>query len=73
MVPEAPGCAGCSSLCTKACGIYEIATVAGGIAEAFYGLPKDLETQIFDYLTDDLAEVVERFCLYKKEKNNEKR
>lgn len=50
-----------------------MATVAGGIAEAFYGLPKDLETQIFDYLTDDLAEVVERFCLYKKEKNNEKR
>lgn len=39
------------------------AAMAGGIAEAYYGLPKTLANKVFDYLTDDLKDVIFDFHL----------
>ncbi len=38
-----------------------IACIAGGLAEALYGLPEDIAAQARAYLTDDLKAVVARF------------
>ncbi len=38
-----------------------VACIAGGLAEALYGLPEDIAAQARAYLTDDLAAVVARF------------
>lgn len=38
-----------------------MACITGAIAEAYYGLPKDLEAKGLDFLTDDLKEVVLKF------------
>ena len=38
-----------------------MACIAGAIAEAYYGLPKDLEEKGMEFLTDDLKEVVLKF------------
>lgn len=37
------------------------AAIAGGIAASFYGVPDWMKTKAMSYLTDDLAEIVERF------------
>ena len=33
-----------------------IAAMAGAIAEAYYGIPSELEEQIFDYMDDDVID-----------------
>ena len=38
-----------------------IAAMTGSIAEAFYGIPKEIETKALSYLTDDLKEIVRLF------------
>lgn len=38
-----------------------IAAIAGGIAEAFYGIPEEIKRKAFCYLEDDLCEIVKRF------------
>ena len=38
-----------------------MACIAGGIAAAYYGLPKNLEEQGLEFLTEDLKEVVLKF------------
>lgn len=38
-----------------------MACIAGSIAEAFYGMPKDLEERGMKFLTEDLKEVLKKF------------
>ena len=38
-----------------------IAAIAGGIAEAYYGVPEEYQTKVRDYLTPDLLEIVDAF------------
>lgn len=38
-----------------------MACIAGAIAEAFYGMPKDLEEKGMKFLTEDLKEVIKKF------------
>lgn len=38
-----------------------MACIAGAIAEAYYGLPKDIEEQMYKFLSPDILEVVEGF------------
>lgn len=38
-----------------------MACIAGSIAEAFYGMPKDLEERGMEFLTEDLKEVLKKF------------
>lgn len=38
-----------------------IAAIAGGVAEAYYGIPEDDRAYASDYLDEDLSEVVEEF------------
>ena len=38
-----------------------IAAIAGGIAEAYYGVPEEYQTKVRDYLTPDLLEIVDVF------------
>ena len=38
-----------------------IAAIAGGIAEAYYGVPEEIEARLWDYLPPTLAEIVEVF------------
>ena len=38
-----------------------IAAMTGSIAEAFYGIPKEIETKALSYLTPDLKKIVKRF------------
>ena len=38
-----------------------MACIAGSIAEAFYGMPKDLEEIGMEFLTEDLKEVLKKF------------
>ena len=38
-----------------------IAAIAGGIAEAYYGVPEELKARLADYLTPQLMEIVENF------------
>lgn len=35
--------------------------IAGAIAEAYYGIPKEIETKVFEYLPQDFIEVIEEF------------
>ena len=35
--------------------------IAGGIAEAYYGVPKEIEEKIWGYLSDEFREILERF------------
>lgn len=51
-----------------------LAAIAGAIAESFFGIPPLLKRQVFNYLTDELAEIVvtwEKF-LEKKRKDDQK-
>ena len=41
--------------------------IAGGIAEAFYGVPEKIEAEGKKHLPEDMLEVVERFHTHKKE------
>ncbi|MBR2252504.1 MAG: ADP-ribosylglycohydrolase family protein, partial [Neisseriaceae bacterium] len=36
--------------------------ICGSIAEAFYGIDDDLKNKVFDYLPDDLAQIVQNFA-----------
>ena len=38
-----------------------IAAIAGGIAEAYYGVPEEIKAQLGDYLPPPLTEICERF------------
>ena len=38
-----------------------IAAIAGGVAEAYYGVPEEIEAQLGDYLPRALAEIVKAF------------
>lgn len=40
------------------------ACITGGIAEAFYGMPKELMAECRDYLLPDMLEVLDRFDEY---------
>ena len=42
-----------------------MACIAGAIAEAYYGLPKDIEEQMYKFLSPDILAVVEEFKRYK--------
>jgi ADP-ribosylglycohydrolase len=39
-----------------------LACIAGGIAEAFYGIPDKIKETTLKFLNDDLKEVTQRFC-----------
>ena len=41
-----------------------IGAIAGGIAEAYYGIPEKLAARARTYLTDDLKDVLDRFTRY---------
>ena len=38
-----------------------IGSIAGGIAEAYFGVPDEIKERVWDYLTTDLADIVEQF------------
>lgn len=38
-----------------------MAAIAGGIAEAYYGVPKEIEEKINGYLSDEFVEILKRF------------
>ncbi len=38
-----------------------IAAIAGAIAEAYYGIPRQLELQVYDFLTYDFIDIINRF------------
>lgn len=38
-----------------------MAAIAGGIAEAYYGVPKEIEKKINEYLSDEFVEILKRF------------
>lgn len=44
-----------------------IAAICGGLAEAYYGVPKDFEDKAISYLDDDLFEVVLNYKMHVKE------
>ena len=35
--------------------------IAGGIAEAYYGVPKEIEERVYGYLSDEFLEILKRF------------
>lgn len=35
--------------------------IAGAIAEAYYGIPNEIETKVFEYLPQDFIEIIEEF------------
>ena len=35
--------------------------IAGGIAEAYYGVPKEIEERVYGYLSDEFLEILSRF------------
>ena len=35
--------------------------IAGGIAEAYYGVPKEIEERVYGYLSDEFLEILEKF------------
>ncbi|MCR5137895.1 MAG: ADP-ribosylglycohydrolase family protein [Oscillospiraceae bacterium] len=39
-----------------------IAAIAGGIAEAYYGVPKEYETRLREYMNPKLMDIVDAFC-----------
>ena len=45
-------------------------SVAGSIAEAYYGIPKDIENKAISYLTKDLQTICFAFKSIKKERIN---
>lgn len=40
-----------------------IATIAGAMAGAFYGVPEELKTRVRGYLEDDMLEILDRFVV----------
>ena len=38
-----------------------MAAIAGAIAEAYYGVPKEIETKVYSYLSDKFIEILKRF------------
>ena len=38
-----------------------IAAIAGGLAEAYYGIPKDISAKVETYLDSDLKTVMNKF------------
>lgn len=40
-----------------------IACIAGGIAEALYGIPTEIKEQVWNYLDEQQAHIVELFCM----------
>ena len=38
-----------------------MAAIAGAIAEAYYGVPKEIETKVYRYLSDEFIEILKRF------------
>ena len=44
-----------------------MACIAGAIAEAYYGIPKELEEEMYKFLSPDIREIVEEFKEYVKE------
>lgn len=38
-----------------------LGAIAGGIAEAYFGIPDEIKNRVWDYLTTDLADIVEQF------------
>ena len=38
-----------------------LAAITGGIAEAYYGIPKEIEQKAVSYLTEEFKAVVRRF------------
>ena len=38
-----------------------LAAITGGIAEAYYGIPKEIEQKALSYLTEEFREVVREF------------
>ena len=48
-----------------------LAAITGGIAEAYYGIPKEIEQKVLSYLTEEFREVVREFR--EKVKNNKKK
>jgi len=38
-----------------------LAAITGGIAEAYYGIPKEIEQKALSYLTEEFKVVVRRF------------
>ncbi|MBR4393599.1 MAG: ADP-ribosylglycohydrolase family protein, partial [Oscillospiraceae bacterium] len=48
--------------CISICGDSDtIAAIAGGIAEAYYGVPEEYQTKVCGYLTPDLLKIVDAF------------
>ena len=45
-----------------------IAAIAGGIAEAYYGVPDEIRDQIWQFLPDDLAEICREFAAWAEKK-----
>lgn len=45
-----------------------MACIAGAIAEAYYGIPEELEKQMYNFLSPDIKEIVEEFCNFRKNK-----
>ena len=35
--------------------------IAGAIAEAYYGVPKEIEEKVYGYLSEEFLEILERF------------
>ncbi|MFC2466989.1 ADP-ribosylglycohydrolase family protein [Capnocytophaga granulosa] len=48
-----------------------LAAITGGIAEAYYGIPKDIENQALTYLPEEFQQVIWEFR--EKVKNNKKK
>jgi ADP-ribosyl-[dinitrogen reductase] hydrolase len=40
---------------------YTIAAIAGGIAEALFGIPEEIKTEAWTYLPKDIREITKRF------------
>ncbi len=49
-----------------------IAAIAGGIAEAYYGVPEEIKDQLGDYLSPRLMEIYKAFDVWVKEKQTGK-
>ena len=45
-----------------------MACIAGAIAEAYYGIPKELEEEMYKFLSPDIKEIVEEFIQFRKNK-----
>ena len=35
--------------------------IAGGIAEAYYGIPKEIEDRVYGYLSEEFLDILKRF------------